>query len=70
MAKATAGSTKRFGVRYGRTSKQKLDKVESSAKAKYACPYCKAKKVKKKQAGIWECSNCNKTFTGKAYSAY
>lgn len=68
MAEGIRGSTKRFGARYGRTIKRKLDKVESSSKATYACPYCAAKKVKKKMAGIWECKNCGKVFTGKAYS--
>lgn len=68
VEKQTQGSTKRFGPRYGRTVKRKLDKIESQAKAHYKCPYCAAVKVKKKMAGIWECSKCGKTFTSKAYS--
>ena len=68
MAKNTQGSTKRFGPRYGRTIKHKLDKVESQSKAKYKCPYCRAQKVRREQAGIWSCSGCDKKFTGKAYT--
>ncbi|MGV8168604.1 MAG: 50S ribosomal protein L37ae [Candidatus Nanoarchaeia archaeon] len=69
MASKTNLTTKRFGVRYGRTVKQKLAKIEESAKAKYKCPYCAAPKVVKKAAGIWECKKCEKVFASKAFSA-
>lgn len=67
MAKNIQGSTKRFGPRYGRTVKTKVDKIESMAKEKYKCPYCSKSKVERQQAGIWKCQSCEKTFTGKAY---
>ncbi|MGV8162649.1 MAG: 50S ribosomal protein L37ae [Candidatus Nanoarchaeia archaeon] len=69
MARKTKLTTKRFGVRYGRTVKEKLAKIEESAKAKYKCPYCAAPKVGKKAAGIWECKKCQKIFTARAFSA-
>jgi large subunit ribosomal protein L37Ae len=69
MAKKTNLTTKRFGVRYGRTVKAKLAKVESDGKKKYKCPYCAAIKVVKQAAGIWECKKCNKIYTGRAFSA-
>ena len=69
MASKTNLTTKRFGTRYGRTVKQKVARIEVQAKAKYKCPYCAAKKVKRKSAGIWECGNCGKIFAGKAYEA-
>jgi ribosomal protein eL43 len=69
MASKTNLTTKRFGPRYGRTVKQKLAKIEASSKKSYKCPYCAASKVKKQLAGVWQCNNCKKTFTGKAYSA-
>jgi large subunit ribosomal protein L37Ae len=69
MAGKTNLTTKRFGVRYGRTVKQKLAKIEEDAKKKYKCPYCASVKVKKKVAGVWECGKCNKVFTGRAFSA-
>jgi large subunit ribosomal protein L37Ae len=67
MASKTKLTTKRFGVRYGRTVKQKLAKIEESSWAKHKCPFCAAQKVKKKTAGIWECGKCGKIFTGRAY---
>lgn len=69
MAQKTSLTTKRFGVRYGRTVKEKLAKVEENAKKNYKCPYCAAPKVVKKAAGIWECKKCKKVFTAKAFSA-
>lgn len=69
MANKTNLTTKRFGVRYGRTVKEKLAKVEKNAKKSYKCPYCAAQKVKKQVAGVWKCGKCNKTFTGRAFSA-
>ncbi len=67
MVKKNQGTTKRFGVRYGRTVKHKLGKIESLAKNKYKCPYCGSVSVKRKSAGIWECKKCKKVFTNKAY---
>ena len=67
MAEKKSKTTKRFGPRYGRTTKSKVDKIESNSKAKYRCPYCNKQQVKRQQAGIWECKGCKKTFTGKAY---
>jgi large subunit ribosomal protein L37Ae len=62
------GSVKRFGPRYGRRVKYRLAKIEAVQRAKHVCPYCKAKKVKRIAAGIWQCRKCNAKFTGKAYS--
>lgn len=62
------GSTKRFGTRYGRTSKAKVDKIEAQSSAKYKCPYCGAQKVRRSMAGIWNCTKCKKTFSGRAYT--
>lgn len=67
MANKLQGTTKRFGPRYGRTTKNKLEKIETLAKAKYKCPKCAAKRVKRVSAGIWNCTKCKHTFTGKAY---
>jgi len=62
------GSVKRFGPRYGRRVKHRLAEIESVLKGKHNCPYCKAPKVKRVAAGIWECKKCGAKFTGKAYS--
>lgn len=60
--------TKRFGTRYGRTIKLKVEQIEQELKKKHECPYCHYKKVKRLSMGIWQCSKCTAKFTGKAYS--
>jgi len=62
------GSIKRFGVRYGRTVKDKLSKIEAVLKKKHKCPYCHSLSAKRLAAGIWCCKKCDAKFTGKAYS--
>jgi len=62
------GTVKRFGPRYGRTSKEKLAKVEKVLKGKHKCPYCHSMKAKRLSTGIWHCKKCDSKFTGKAYS--
>lgn len=66
--KKTLGSAKRFGVRYGRTVKEKLYNVEKESRATYKCPYCHKIRVRKESIGIWLCAKCGAKFTGKAYS--
>ena len=59
---------KRFGVRYGKSLKLKVGKIEAMQREKHKCPYCSAPKVKRISAGIWECKKCGAKFTGKAYT--
>tara|TARA_Y100000310_G_C20594554_1_gene769827 strand:- start:941 stop:1144 length:204 start_codon:yes stop_codon:yes gene_type:complete len=61
------GTTGRFGVRYGRTPKTKLKKIEAKQKATYTCPHCTYKRVKRVSVGIWKCNKCDIKFAGKAY---
>ncbi len=61
-------STKRFGPRYGKRIKARLESVESLQRKKYKCPYCNYLRVKRKSAGIWYCSKCEATFTSRAYT--
>lgn len=67
MATKQQKTTKRLGSRYGRTIRSKLGKIESMQKAKYKCPKCQFKKVKRVNLGIWECKKCGAKFTSKAY---
>ncbi len=60
-------STGRFGVRYGKTIRQRVLAVEKKQKQKQKCPYCNAFKVKRIASGIWHCKKCDNKFTGKAY---
>jgi len=61
-------AVKRFGVRYGRTVKRQLGKIEAMQRKKHACPYCRYTRVERKAVGIWNCSKCGKTFTSRAYT--
>ena len=66
--KKTNGPSKRFGVRYGKTVRKKVDEIERLVKKSYKCPFCHYEKVKRECAGIWKCEKCGKTFTSKAYT--
>jgi large subunit ribosomal protein L37Ae len=65
--KRKAGPAKRFGVRYGRTIREKVDSIEKIYKAKHRCPYCSKETVKRLSVGIWNCKSCGSKFTGAAY---
>lgn len=62
------GSTKRFGVRYGKKLKDKIGKLEEERRLGNKCPYCHKPKIKRVAAGIWECKKCRAKFAGRAYS--
>lgn len=67
-AKTGLGPVKRFGTRYGRTTKHKLAKIEIEQKKDHKCPYCAKPKVHRVSFGIWQCEKCNAKFTAKAYT--
>ncbi|MBW3015225.1 50S ribosomal protein L37ae [Candidatus Woesearchaeota archaeon] len=60
-------SAKRFGTRYGRTTKRKFATIENLQRSKHKCPSCRKDAVKRVSKGIWQCKKCNLKFTGKAY---
>ena len=62
------GPVKRFGTRYGRTTKHKLAKIEIELKKAHNCPYCSKNKVSRVSYGIWNCEKCKNTFTARAYT--
>ncbi|MBN2141912.1 50S ribosomal protein L37ae [Candidatus Woesearchaeota archaeon] len=68
VKRATYGSVRRLGSRYGRTVRFKLGKIEASQRKKHKCPYCNYEKVRRKSLGIWHCSKCGVDFTNKAYN--
>ncbi len=61
-------SIKRFGVRYGRSLKERMGKIEAEQRKLHRCPYCGKPSVKWQAVGIWLCRKCGSKFTGKAYS--
>lgn len=61
-------SVKRFGTRYGRTTKLKFGQIESEQRKKHKCPACSHAAVKRVAVGIWECRKCDAKFSGKAYT--
>lgn len=65
---ASAKSTKRFGSRYGVTIRNKFGKIEAAQHSMYDCPACRAKRVKRLVAGIWQCKKCGHKVAGKCYS--
>ena len=62
-----AGSSKRFGARYGRKIRARIEKIESELKKKHLCPSCQKQRVKRIAKGIWGCRKCGATFAAKAY---
>lgn len=68
MAKTKkVGSTGRYGVRYGRKTKEAVRKIEEIQKQRHTCPVCKKNAVKRIAAGIWQCKACGAKFAGPAY---
>jgi len=62
------GSAGRFGSRYGRTIRSKIQQIESKQRKLQECPYCKKIKAKRQSAGIYKCKKCDSVFTGRAYT--
>jgi len=62
------GSAKRFGVRYGATTKHRFASIEKEQKKPQICPYCSKPKAKRISYGIYACQKCDSKFTGKAYT--
>lgn len=67
MAKSKVGSAKRFGPRYGKTTKDKFGAIEAMQRKKYPCPHCSREQVRRVAAGIWQCHKCGAKFASKAY---
>ncbi len=68
MAKSNSGLAKKFGPRYGRTTKEKYARLAEAQNSSYKCPYCNYVRVERQAVGIWKCKTCDTKFTSKAYS--
>ncbi len=63
-----AGTTGRFGARYGRSVKLRVRKIEDVQKRqKHKCPLCGIGRAKRLSAGVFYCSKCDRRFAGGAY---
>lgn len=64
------GPTRGLGVRYGSTVRKRYVKVITELKKPHRCPQCGFVKVHRVSVGVWQCSKCNYTFAGGAYTPY
>jgi len=63
-----AGSTGRFGARYGLKIKKKVLEIEKVQRRKHKCPFCTKLTVKRLSLGVWYCKSCKTKFAGGAYA--
>ena len=70
MAKRTvkAGSSGRFGARYGVVVRNRVKNIEQTQKMRHECPVCHHTSVKRESSGIWSCRHCGAKFAAAAYS--
>ena len=69
MAKRTkkVGITGKYGTRYGASPRKTIKRMEVSQHGKYTCSFCGKETMKRKAAGIWQCSGCRKRVARGAY---
>jgi len=58
----------KYKVRYGAEMRKRADAVDKQRIAKYVCPTCGKKNVKRAGHSLWKCRSCGVTFAGGAYS--
>lgn len=61
------GSTGRFGPRYGAKLRRRVLDIDNRRKEPTRCPACATKALKRKAAGLWQCTKCDLLFAGGAY---
>jgi large subunit ribosomal protein L37Ae len=66
--KGRTGSAGRFGARYGRVARRRVDQIEDEMNDDHVCPDCGEKRVDRQGTGVWECDACGYTYTGGAYT--
>ncbi len=70
MSKRTkkAGSSGRYGARYGVIVRNRVKIIEAQQKKRHECPVCHHMSVKRVSSGIWECKRCDTKFAAEAYN--
>lgn len=57
----------RFGSRYGRKTRKRVDAIEKRMNQDHVCPSCGRKAVRRQGTAIWACRKCGAKFAGGAY---
>ncbi len=70
MSKRTqkAGTSGRFGARYGVVVRNRVKAIEAHQKKNHECPKCFHMAVTRVSSGIWECRHCGYKFAAGAYT--
>jgi len=70
MAKRTvkAGSSGRYGTRYGVVVRKLTRDIEKTQRSNFECPSCHHMSVKRVASGIWACRHCEAKFAAACYS--
>ncbi|MDR0198133.1 MAG: 50S ribosomal protein L37ae [Methanomassiliicoccaceae archaeon] len=70
MSKRTvkAGSSGRYGARYGVVIRNRVKNIERIQKLRHECPVCHHASVKRESSGIWLCRHCGTKFAASAYT--
>ena len=61
------GSSGRYGPRYGRFIRKRVNQIEQISRAAHVCPRCDREAVRRVGTGIWECRKCGFRFAGGSY---
>ena len=61
------GSSGRYGPRYGRFIRKRVNQIEQISRAAHVCPRCDLEAVRRVGTGIWECRKCGFRFAGGSY---
>ena len=61
------GSAGRFGPKYGRFLRKRVNQIEKVSRARHACPRCDQTAVRREGTGIWTCRKCGFKFAGGVY---
>jgi large subunit ribosomal protein L37Ae len=70
MAKRTvkAGSSGRYGTRYGVVTRKLTRDIEKVQRSKFECPSCHHMSVRRVASGIWACRHCQAKFAAACYT--